>query len=54
MRLYLDNCCFNRPFDDQTQLKISLEAQAKLAVQYMILNDKHTLVWSYMLEYENS
>lgn len=24
MRLYLDNCCFNRPFDDQTQLKISL------------------------------
>jgi len=54
MRLYLDNCCYNRPFDDQTQLKISLEAQAKLAVQYMILNDKHTLVWSYMLEYENS
>ena len=54
MRLYLDNCCFNRPFDDQTQLKISLESQAKLAVQSMILSGKHTLVWSYMLEYENS
>lgn len=53
MRLYLDNCCFNRPFDDQTQLKISLEAQAKLAVQAMILSGKHSLVWSYMLEYEN-
>lgn len=53
MRLYLDNCCFNRPFDDQTQLKISLESQAKLAVQNMILNKKHSLVWSYMLEYEN-
>ncbi len=53
MRLYLDNCCFNRPFDDQTQIKISLEAQAKLAVQDMILNKKHSLVWSYMLEYEN-
>ena len=53
MRLYLDNCCFNRPFDDQTQLKINLEAQAKLTVQQMILIGKHTLVWSYMLEYEN-
>ena len=54
MKLYLDNCCFNRPFDDQTQLKIHLETQAKLAVQDMILNGKHSLVWSYMLEYENS
>ena len=53
MRLYLDNCCFNRPFDDQTQLRISLESQAKLEVQDMILNGTHTLVWSYMLEYEN-
>ena len=53
MRLYLDNCCFNRPFDDQTQIKINLETQAKLAVQDMILNKQHTLIWSYMLEYEN-
>lgn len=54
MKLYLDNCCFNRPFDNQTQLKIHLESQAKLAVQDMILNGIHSLVWSYMLEYENS
>lgn len=54
MRVYLDNCCFNRPFDDQTQLKISLESQAKLAVQSMVLMGMHTLVWSYMLEYENA
>lgn len=54
MKLYLDNCCFNRPFDDQTQLKIHLETQAKLAIQDMILKGKHSLVWSYMLEYENS
>ena len=51
--MYLDNCCFNRPFDDQTQLRINLESQAKLAVQAMILNKEHSLVWSYMLEYEN-
>lgn len=54
MKLYLDNCCFNRPFDDQTQLRVNLESQAKLAVQAMILNKEHTLVWSYMLEYENA
>jgi hypothetical protein len=24
MKIYLDNCCFNRPFDDQT-LKILIE-----------------------------
>ncbi len=53
VRIYLDNCCFNRPFDDQTQLKINLEAQAKLAVQQSILNGEYDLVWSYMLEYEN-
>ena len=20
MKIYLDNCCYNRPFDDQTQI----------------------------------
>jgi len=24
-KLYLDNCCFNRPFDDQSQLRVRLE-----------------------------
>ena len=33
MKIYLDNCCFNRPYDDQTQIRISLETQAKLYVQ---------------------
>ena len=32
MRVYLDNCVFNRPFDDQSQLLISLQTQAKLAI----------------------
>ncbi len=27
MRVYLDNCCYNRPFDDQTQLRIRLETE---------------------------
>ncbi|MDR0308154.1 MAG: PIN domain-containing protein [Chitinispirillales bacterium] len=54
MLLYLDNCCFNRPFDDQSHLQISLETQAKLFIQQEILYGKYELMWSYVLEYENS
>ena len=36
MIVYLDNCCYNRPYDDQSQLRISLETQAKLQIQSMI------------------
>lgn len=28
LKLYLDNCCFNRPFDDLSQEKINLESNA--------------------------
>lgn len=28
LKLYLDNCCYNRPFDDLEQEKINLEANA--------------------------
>lgn len=54
MRIYLDNCCFNRPFDDQSQLKISLETQAKLYVQDQIKQGHYDLVWSYIMDYETS
>ena len=53
MRIYLDNCCFNRPYDDQSQLRISLETQAKLYIQDMIKNGKVELAASYMLLFEN-
>ena len=32
MRLYLDVCCLNRPFNDRTQERIHLEAEATLIV----------------------
>lgn len=54
MKIYLDNCCFNRPYDDQTQIRISLETQAKLYVQNLVKNRKLDLVTSYVLWYENS
>jgi predicted nucleic acid-binding protein len=54
MRVYLDVCTFNRPFDDQSYLKIKLETEAKLFIQQGIINGTYELVWSYILEYENN
>ena len=54
MRVYLDNCCYNRPFDDQSQLRVKLEALAKLAVQLMMYLRKVEFAWSKILDYEIS
>ena len=53
MRIYLDNCCFNRPFDDQSQIRVRLEAEAKLKIQEEIRSGYLQLAWSYILDYEN-
>jgi len=52
--VYLDNCAFNRPFDDQRQIRIFLEAQAKLYIQHLIVEEKLALACSYMSLYENN
>ena len=54
MRVYLDNCCYNRPYDDQSQLRISLESQAKMEIQSRIRHGKIELATSYMTLYENN
>ena len=51
--VYLDNCCYNRPYDDQNQPKVQLETQAKMLVQKMITDKKLNLIYSYVSEYEN-
>ena len=53
LKLYLDNCTFNRPFDNQDYLTISLETQAKLLIQDRIKEKTYNLVWSYMSDIEN-
>jgi len=53
IKIYLDNCTYNRPFDDKHQMTISMEADAKLQIQEDIRNGFYELVWSYMNEYEN-
>ena len=45
MRVYLDNCCYNRPFDDQTQVKVLIETLAKLNIQ-SLPNKSAMLKWS--------
>ena len=53
MLIYLDNCCFNRPFDDQSQVRVLLETEAKLAIQDRIRSGSLQLAWSYILDFEN-
>ena len=54
MKIYLDNCCYNRPYDNQSQLRISLETQAKLRIQECVRNGDYELVSSFVLMYEIS
>jgi len=44
MKLYLDACCLNRPFDDQTQDRIRLETEAII----LILNRLYTSNWKWV------
>ena len=52
--VYLDVCCFNRPYDDQAHPLVKLETEAKLLIQAEIANGNLDLVWSFMLHYENN
>jgi len=54
IKVYLDNCAYNRPFDDQCQIRIFLETQAKLHIQRLITGNKIELACSYMSLYENA
>ena len=53
-KIYLDICCYNRPYDDQTQQRIQFESLAKLMIQSLVIEGRIELVWSYIIEYENA
>jgi len=53
-RLYLDNCCFNRPYDDQGNLINRIETEAKLFIQDLIRRQEAELAWSFVMDYENN
>lgn len=52
MKLYLDVCCLNRPFDDQTQDRIHLESEAVLAILRHLEESKWIWVSSSVVLYE--
>jgi len=54
VKVYLDNCTFNRPYDNQNDINIRLESEAKLFIQEQIKDNKIDLVWSSMNSYENN
>ena len=54
MRVYLDNCCYNRPFDDQSQVRVVLETIAKLNIQQQMRDGALEYVWSSVLDFEIS
>ncbi|WP_295390744.1 PIN domain-containing protein [uncultured Thiodictyon sp.] len=54
MRIYLDLCCFNRPYDDQTQVRIHLETEAIILLQEKVKRSECELIWSSTLDFENA
>jgi predicted nucleic acid-binding protein len=52
MKLYLDNCCYNRPYDDQTQERIHLEGEAILAIINKYRRNDHEIIGSSVLDIE--
>lgn len=51
-KIYFDTSCLNRPFDDQTQMRVHLEAEAVLAILAQIENGQWTWVGSEVLSDE--
>ena len=54
IRLYLDMNIYNRPFDDQSQMRIRLETAAITMIFALIESGQFSTCWSFVLEYENS
>ena len=54
MRMYLDTCCYNRRYDEQSQVRVFLETQAIRQIQSLIEAGELQLVRSYILDYEIS
>jgi hypothetical protein len=53
LRIYLDMCCLNRPFDDQTQDRVNIEARAVVLILERIFARGHQLCNSTALVTEN-
>ena len=54
MKVYLDNCVLNRPFDNQTQERIYFETQSFLILLKYVDEAKVQILNSFAIEYEIS
>lgn len=54
LRIYLDTCCYNRPYDIQNELQVIMETLSKLQIQKLIKDGTLELVGSQILRYECS
>jgi predicted nucleic acid-binding protein len=52
MKLYLDTCCYSRPYDDQVQEKIHMESEAVLVIINRSRQNKDKIVGSLALDFE--
>lgn len=52
MKIYLDVCCLNRPFDDQRQDRIRLETEAIYTILKFVELDQFELFDSDVILYE--
>ena len=54
MKIYLDVCCLNRPFDDQTDERIHLESEAIITILSYCQYSNWELIGSFIADYEIS
>lgn len=52
MKVYLDACCLNRPFDDQSQPRVRLEAEAVSLILEKFFQGEWGWIGSEVLNYE--
>ena len=52
MKIYLDTCCLNRPFDDQSQERIRLETEAMMIILARLSRKEWTWLGSQTLRIE--
>lgn len=53
-KVYLDVNIYNRPFDDQSQVRIRLETISIFSIMQRIKKRELLLIWSFIIDYENS
>jgi predicted nucleic acid-binding protein len=54
MRIYMDVCCLNRPFDSQKEEKVRLEADAVISILQRCESGEWILLGGDVIEYEIS